>query len=275
MPKAAELPDSIAKLSRRHAMKMSDEQFRADATRLIERIQEHVTEKSAESSPVSDVPEGMVLIPKGPFWYGEDRVRREIPNDYYMDVYLVTNDQYNEFMLANGYGSKKYWSDEGWTWKKKKQVNRPDIWTDSEWNIADHPVVGVSWYEAEAYAKWADKRLPSEEEWEKAARGTEGREYPWGDEFDKEKCNSEASGYRKTTSVTKYVNGLSPYGCYDMAGNVWEWCASWDDQSRLRPVVRGGSWADIPEFLRASVRGRDPIANRGNYLGFRLAQGTP
>lgn len=113
MPKARDLPDPIAKLTRRHAMKMSDERFRADATRLIEQIQEYMTEELAKGSPVSEVPEGMVLIPKGLLWYGKERVREDIPYDYSMDIYPVTNDQYNEFMLDNGYGSQKFWSEEG------------------------------------------------------------------------------------------------------------------------------------------------------------------
>ncbi len=220
-------------------------------------------------------PEGMVLIPKGPFLYGKDRVHEEIPNDYYLDIYPVTNDHYKEFMLANGYGSQKYWSDEGWTWKKKDHVNRPKYWTDSKWNQADHPVVGVSYYEAEAYAIWAGKRLPTEQEWERAARGTDGRKYPWGNAFDKKKCNSEKSGIGATTPVTKYTKGISPSGCFDMAGNVWEWCESWYDQSRDLRVVRGESWGTSPENLRASLRSWLPTDIRGSTLGFRLAQGTP
>jgi formylglycine-generating enzyme required for sulfatase activity len=272
MPKAADLPDPIAKLTRPHAMKMSDEQFRADATRLIEQITEYVTEESAKGSPMSDVPEGMVLIPKGPFLYMGDRVREIIPYDYFMDVYPVTNDHYKEFILANGYGSQDYWSDEGWAWKQENHVNRPEYWTDSKWNQADHPVVGVSYYEAEAYASWTGKRLPTEQEWERAARGTDGRAYPWGDVFDMKKCNSEESGIDATTPVTKYAKGISPSGCFDMAGNVWEWCASWYEQSRGRRVVRGGSWGSKPVALRASARGRDTVDDRYDALGFRLAQ---
>lgn len=272
MPKAADLPGPIAKLTRRHAMKMSDERFRADATRLIEQISEYVTgavpkDKSTSvpkpkpssgkkrkrtfvpmdkraSAPMGRpssgpkgtpplvskvtpiIPDGMVLIQKGSFLYGEEWVREDIPYDYYMDIYPVTNDQYKEFMLANGYDAQTFWSEEGWIWKEKNQVNRPEFWSDHRWNRADHPVVGVSYHEAEAYAAWAGKRLPTEQEWEKAARGADGREYPWGNDFDKSACNSRESGIGETTSVAKYTKGKSPFGCFDMAGNVWEWCAS-------------------------------------------------
>ncbi|MCA9423151.1 MAG: TIR domain-containing protein [Nitrospira sp.] len=113
MPKATDLPDPIAKLARRHAMNMSDERFRADATRLIEQISEYVTKAESEPPPPPPkleptIPEGMVLIPKGAFLYGEKCVREDMPYDYYMDIYPVTNDQYKAFMLANGYASKNY-----------------------------------------------------------------------------------------------------------------------------------------------------------------------
>jgi formylglycine-generating enzyme required for sulfatase activity len=303
-PKASELPDALAKLARRHAMKMSDERFRADATRLIDQIGEYVTGAATKGQPTSApkgkprskpkgksastpkskptlppkgkpaIPKGMVLIPKGPFLYGEDRVHEDIPYDYYMDIYPVTNDHYKEFMLANGYDSQNYWSAEGWAWKQGIQVNQPLYWTDHQWDKADHPVVGVSYYEAEAYASWAGKRLPTEQEWEKAARGIDGRKYPWGNVFDKTKCNSERSGIGATTPVTKYTKGTSPSGCFDMAGNVWEWCASWKYQSRGR-VIRGGSWGGKPGNLRTSNRSGYTADNRNVNIGFRLAQDAP
>jgi formylglycine-generating enzyme required for sulfatase activity len=109
----------------------------------------------------------------------------------------------------------------------------------------------------------------------KAARGTDGRTYPWGDKFDRNKCNSYESGVNRTTPVSQYPDGVSPYGCYDMAGNVGEWCASWSDEKAGRWVSRGGSWFTRPVLLYVSRRLGDPADYRNNTLGFRLAQDLP
>ena len=174
----------------------------------------------------SHIPENMVLIPKGEFLFGEEKRTGRIDKDYYLDKYPITNEQYRGFVEAGGYRTREYWTDEGWEWKEREGKYMPAYWNDPKWNKPDYPVLGVSYYEAQAYANWADKRLPTEEEWEKAARGTDGKEYPWGNSFDGKKCNSSSSQIRSTTPVKRYEQGKSTYRCYDMAGNVWEWCES-------------------------------------------------
>jgi formylglycine-generating enzyme required for sulfatase activity len=229
-----------------------------------------VQEKSKQSA--SAAPVDMVKVPKGPFLYGDEKTRVTIDHDYWIDKYPVTNQKYRAFMEAGGYENQTYWSSDGWQWKAKEGLTSPKYWNDLEWNKADRPVVGVSYYEAEAYAKWARKRLPREKEWEKAVRGEDGRQYPWGEEFDKTRCNSNESGIGHTTAVILYPNGVSPYGCYDMAGNVWEWCADRDTQKGGFRVIRGGSWNCLPVNLRASNRLLGSAAFRLNDIGFRLVQ---
>ncbi len=140
-------------------------------------------------------------------------------------------------------------------------------------------MVGVSYYEAEAYAKWAGKRLPTEQEWEKAARGTEGREYPWGQEFDASLCAcSVARELKGTVPVGNHSEGQSPFKCQDMAGNVWEWCASWYDADEDTRVLRGGSWSVVnPKSFRCAYRVSDYVIprDRFNDYGFRCAQDAP
>ncbi|MEO5780210.1 MAG: SUMF1/EgtB/PvdO family nonheme iron enzyme [Arthrobacter oryzae] len=183
----------------------------------------------------TNTPTDMVKVPKWPFLYGDKRVRETVDHDYWIDKYPVTNEKYRAFILADGYGNQMYWSVEGWKWKTKHNITVSEYWNSATWNKAGYPVVGIGYYEAEAYATWVGKRLPTEREWEKAARGEDGREYPWGDEFDKKKCNGNNLWAGKTTPVTQYPHGASPLGCYDMAGNVFEWCEDWHDGSVAVP----------------------------------------
>lgn len=164
------------------------------------------------------------------------------------------------------------WSADGKTWLKENKFSQPEFWAEEEWNQPEHPVVGVSYYEAEAYAVWAGKQLPTEVEWERAARGTDGRKYPWGDEFDKERCNTDESGIGKTTRVTRYPNGVSPVGCYDMGGNVWEWTSSWYDEEMKERVLRGGSWNDDQDLARCASRSRVNPDARFFIIGFRCVR---
>jgi formylglycine-generating enzyme required for sulfatase activity len=214
----------------------------------------------------------MVEIPAGEFLYGDEKIKKEIKAPFLIDVYPVTNDQYEKFMKEGGYTNDALWSSEGQKWRKKCNITQPENWDDDKWNKEGYPVVGVSWYEAEAYANWAGKRLPTEEEWERAARGTDGREYPWGDEFDKEKCNSGESGIGGTTRVTRYPNGTSLAGCYDMAGNVWEWTASFYQEGGAHRVIRGGGWDYGAQRCRSAIRLCYSPGGRGDVVGFRLSR---
>ncbi|MBX3327429.1 MAG: SUMF1/EgtB/PvdO family nonheme iron enzyme [Nitrospira sp.] len=209
------------------------------------------TPVSSEIKQVGAVtPVDMVMVPKGPFLYGDDNTRTVIDYDYWIDKYPVTNEKYRAFIKADGYKNQAYWSPGGWKWKTSGAITGPGHLNElNKVDKADHPVVGVSYYEAEAYAKWAGNRLPTEQEWEKAARGKDGRKYPWGEEFDEGSCNHMSMGllgalsstFRSvTTPVTQYPNGVSPYGCYDMVGNVYEWCSSWYIKMLNVRVMRGG-----------------------------------
>jgi formylglycine-generating enzyme required for sulfatase activity len=199
----------------------------------------------------------LVTIPAGEFLMGDEK--RDVYVDAFrVDKYPVTNVQYQRFVAAAGH-------------------NPPDHWEDGAFpaDRAIHPVVYVSWQDAMAYAEWAGKRLPSEEEWEKAARGDDGREYPWGDQSPSpELCNfGENEG--GTTPVGRYSpQGDSPYGCVDMAGNVWEWTAT-EVESRYK-VLRGGSWYDVGRHVRAAHRSAFIQALASTLLGFGVwpAQGT-
>ena len=212
----------------------------------------------------------MADIPAGEFLYGDKKEKRSIEVAFKIDIYPVTNQRFAKFIEAKGYETDKYWSEQGLKWRDEEKVTQPSYRQDDKWNAPDHPVVGVSWYEAEAFANWAGKSLPTEIQWERAARGTDGREYPWEGEFDKEKCNTEESGIGKTSRVTRYPNGISPSGCYDMAGNVWEWTNSKHEDGGY--VLRGGSWYLNRFRARCADRNWGNPFGRTTDLGFRCVR---
>jgi tetratricopeptide (TPR) repeat protein len=194
----------------------------------------------------------MVRIPAGVFLYGDGKERRELP-EFWMDKTPVTNAEYARFVTDTSRKPPEHW-------KGKTPAKR----------ITNHPVTHVSWHDASAYAEWAGKRLLTEEEWEKAARGTDGREYPWGNEKPTPQlCNFDGNEGSTTPVGTYSPQGDSPYGCVDMAGNVWEWMSS--DYSPGSKVLRGGSWGNNQKEVRAANRHFSTPDTRYYTVGFRCA----
>lgn len=212
----------------------------------------------------------MRLVPAGSFLMGSDdgpederpRHRLDLPS-FWIDTYPVTNAEYARFVAATEHRPPPHWANGSYP---------PDK--------ADHPVVNVSWEDAQAYAAWAGKRLPTEAEWEKAARGSDGRRWPWGDTFDASRCNTRESGIGGTTPVGSFApQGNSPYGAADMAGNVWEWTADWyqaypggrqlDSFGERYRVLRGGSWNYGADEARCAARFFDAPDFLSESYGFR------
>lgn len=260
--------------------------------------------KNAEKPPVIETPKpaqvitppnkltlsnGMdfMRVPAGKFLMGSDNGDDDekpqhsvaIPYDYWMARFPVTNEQYNLYVKAKGINHPI--SD----WEKKK----------------DHPVVNVDWNTVMEYCRWLNSllknelqagfvlKLPTEAEWEKAARSTDGREFPWGNEFDKNKCNSSEGGKGKTTSVYLYSShGDSMYGCSNMSGNVWEWMRSEykpypynesdgreDKQKNMARVLRGGAYRSESWYLRCACRLRNNSSNWDGDISFRVVIAPP
>jgi formylglycine-generating enzyme required for sulfatase activity/calcineurin-like phosphoesterase family protein/energy-coupling factor transporter ATP-binding protein EcfA2 len=244
-------------------------------------------------------PPPMVRVEAGEFTMGSDELEREQPihrvylDEFMIGKYPVTNEEFRAFMLNDGYKKKEFWTPKSWEWLKEKNITEPRLWHDRKWNGPNFPVVGVSWYEAAAYARWLSQTtgyeytLPSEAQWEKSARGGKGLVYPWGNKFDKNLCNSSESGLMRTSPVGTFPAGASPYGCMDMAGNVWEWCADWYEKDYYKKspaknpqgpsggsgrVIRGGSWDDGDWGCQCACRHALHPAIRGRDLGFRLVR---
>ena len=221
----------------------------------------------------------MTLVPAGPFAMGS--ARRDIHLDaFYLDVTPVTNEQFKVFLDATGYRPQDEDANRFLSHWRNDRIPRGE---------ERHPVVYVSWLDARAYCTWAGLRLPTEAEWEKAARGTDGRKYPWGRV---EPTATHANFGRRdgaTTPVGAFPDGASPYGILDLAGNVWEWCEDVEDETfyetgptrnpknthrtrRAHHVMRGGSWMYDASSLRTFARIGFEARYRFAGGGFRCAQ---
>lgn len=247
------------------------------------------TPTTKESKKQSPVQEYKYAVSKEAF-NDESPAKMIYLSAYYIDKYEVSNAQYTEFIKATDYSAPAYWD--------HHQLNQPN-----------HPVTGVNWYDANAYCHWENKRLPTEAEWEKAARGPAGSIYPWGNELDYDKANFAKGKKGKkhiTVPIDSHPEGKSYYGVYNMAGNVFEWVQDWYDPnyykiskdvrnpegpqlgiqlktagtylnrkaSEKKKVIRGGSWFAPPQSITTTHRfWNDPMNNSyGVGLGFRCAQ---
>ena len=224
----------------RQEIATTERSFEADLTR-VHSIEELRRVQGKRAIWEKDGKE-MVRVTAGRFPYGEKREEPYLP-EYWIDKTPVTFAEYARFVAATGREPPDRESEEPWNEGKPP------------YGMLDHPVDWLTWDDAVAYAEWAGKQLPSEEEWEKAARGTDGRKYPWGDqEPTDELCNFD--DYRRgTTPVGRYSpQGDSPYGCVDMSGNVYEWTASWYDEKKEQRVIRGGNYDSISLDVEAAHR---------------------
>ena len=273
--------------------------------------------------PVSDPPPPAggpvrpteVLVEGGPFLMGTDAEPWAYDNErpahlvdvpaFWIDTAPVTNRDYLEFVADGGYGQRRWWSDDGWAWRQEAKLEHPEFWhaeQGSWWRDRfgrredlplDEPVQHVCWYEADAFARWAGKRLPTEAEWEKAASWDPAtgnkRRYPWGDEAPSGPLANLGQRRLGPDPVGSHPGGVSPWGCHQMVGDVWEWTASdfggypgfatfpYREYSEAffdsgYKVLRGGSWATHPSAVRTTFRNWDFPIRRQIFSGFRCAR---
>jgi hypothetical protein len=212
---------------------------------------------------------GYVRISAGRYRYGKENQPLSIKAPFWLTRYPMTHSQFALFVDTGGYRKQEFWSKNGWSWLKKEKIDKPEYWRHPDYCAPNQPVAGVSFWEAEAFATWAGGSLPTEEQWEAAARGPEGYEYPWGGNWEDGICNSFEAGLKTTSAVGIFPRSRSkPFELEDMAGNVWEWCDSKEASFR---VFRGGCWGSVAWLCRAAFRSRNVPQYRDFSLGFRVA----
>lgn len=267
------------------SLRLAAEDNIEDLFKVTEDLESSENEEVFESIDLPEgleIPEGMVYVPDGYFTMGSDNslTEEETPahqvylKGFLIDKYEVSNEDYEEFLQNTGHPVPKYWYDE--------RFNKPN-----------QPVVGVSWEDAAAYAKWVDKRLPTEAEWEKAARGSQGFTWPWGNSWKKGYLSHYlniygiSDNFEFTSPIDSFALGISPYKVFNMAGNVWEWCQDWFNpqyykfspeinpkgpKTGIFKVLRGGSWVNKIYNVPTTKRIRNYPNMKLNIYGFRCAK---
>ena len=225
-------------------------------------------------------------------WFDRETPQREIDlSAFYIDLYEVTNALFDRCVedgdcRAVDLSSCKLYDPKTSSWGKGSQGH-------SKLRAADHPVACVAWTDARDYCEWAGRRLPTEAEWEKAARGPDDQEFPWGNDWRPDALNwgelagfGSIDGHETSSPVGAFPQNISPYGAFDMAGNVWEWTADWrgdlyyrrspsrdpvNDVADPDKIIRGGSWSFAGNGARTSYRYFEPLTTRDDAIGFRCA----
>jgi sulfatase-modifying factor enzyme 1 len=206
---------------------------------------------SGDVEAPTEAPPGMVLVPAGPFLFGPENEPLEI-GSFYVDVDPVTNEEYNRFCEETRYRKSKYAD-------------------DPRFNGPRQPVVGISWLDAQQFCKWAGKDLPDEQQWEKAARGSDGRAYPWGNDPPppEQAVYGQDPETGRTSDVGTTAGNVSPYGCRDMSGNVWQWTSTPAGDNEEFRILKGGSYNDDLDFLRSDGRLEGDPKDKMENVGFR------
>lgn len=194
----------------------------------------------------------MALIEEGNFYFGIENHSLFLKS-FYMDIYPITNEEYYIFAQETGFAHPKNWIN-----------GKPDV------EILNQPVVYVTYDDANEYAKWANKRLPTEQEWEKAARGVNGDIFPWGNSPTVAKTNVKESGIGKLTEVDRFKSAVSPFGIYDMSGNIWEWCETRTSENRR--VIKGSSFNSPFEYAKCYTTNDASHYMNDNDTGFRCVK---
>lgn len=220
----------------------------------------------------------LVQIPAGVLLHRPSRDAPSVPTPmpaFSLQRHLVTVAEYAELIDAGGYDDPSLWSSEGWSWRLDHDVEAPRFWGEAEWAaylVPNHPVVGVSWFEADAYAAFRGRRLPTALELERGARGDDARIFPWGDDWDDRACAHRTAGQRTSKPIGLFPPG--PFGLFDLVGSVWQWTSDErgaEGEYGAPRVVKGGAWNNLPWSIGCASRNAYPPTAQFSNVGFRCA----